>query len=214
MKRLLLAGVGMVLLGAAGLILLHQVFDAPPRATAQAGAAAPPGGGLGLPDIGRQPGGAGAVNFKDLVPALLEALADTDGDVRMLAAATLLKIGPEAVPPLTEALKSKDRDTRANAAYLLGQLGDFAGSAVPALTKGLKDENTDVRRRVAYALHNIVSQSEGGAGLSGPDGIPGGGSAPVAATLARLAGGRSYTPGDPGLLLPAANPTAKPEKGR
>ena len=78
---------------------------------------------------------------------LLEALADPDGGVRQLAAATLVKIGPDAVAPLVEALKSKDRETRANAAYVLGHLGEQAPAALPGLAKTLKDEDKEVRRR-------------------------------------------------------------------
>src|SRR5438034_7260716 len=100
MKRLLLACLGMLLLGAAGLIILHQVIDSPSRVRAQ-----PQGGPTGAPPGAPPPVAAaqpadGAGPYKDLVPALLAALADSDRGVRQLVAATLIKIGPEAVPPL------------------------------------------------------------------------------------------------------------------
>ena len=45
MKRFLLACLGMLLLGTAGLLILHQVFDAPPAATAQVRPPSPPPSG-------------------------------------------------------------------------------------------------------------------------------------------------------------------------
>jgi hypothetical protein len=226
MKRFLLACLGMVLLGAAGLILLHEVVDSPPRVQAQAGGGP---GGVPPPAVGGQPPGAAGQpgdspgQYKEIVPALLGALADADGSVRQLAAATLVKVGPDAVPPLVEALKAKDRDTRANAAYVLGHLGELAREALPALAKTLKDEDKDVRRRAAYAIHNIVSRSEsaaaGGAGPAGAPGDLGSGDPPLLAVPMRGAGAGPLGPGmlgasDPGLLLPAESPAAKPAKGK
>lgn len=207
MKRLLLACLGMVLLGTAGLLILHQVVESPSPARAQ-----PPGAGAGAP---AQAGPAGQPRppaepgqYKDVVPALLDALADPDGGVRQLAAATLVKIGPDAMPPLTEALKAKDREKRANAAYVLGHLGDAAQEALPALAKALKDEDTEVRRRAAFALHNIVRGNEEEA--AGPGGPP----RPAARAFP---GGGSFVPGmqsppDPGLLVPETSPAARHPK--
>src|SRR5579884_3961734 len=146
MKRFLLACLGMVLLGAAGLLVLHQFVESPSPAQGQ-----PPGVGAGLPAGPGRGGDAGAPaepgQYKEIVPPLLGALADSDGAVRQLAAATLVKIGPDAVAPLTEGLKAKDRDTRGNAAYVLGHLGPAGREALPALAKALKDEDKEVRRR-------------------------------------------------------------------
>src|SRR3954453_9280629 len=114
MKRFLLAGLGMLLLGTAGLILLHQLVDAPAPANAQ-GEGLPPGA-IGGP--GRAPAEPG--QYKDIVPPLIRALTDADGGVRQLAASSLVRIGADAVSQLTEALKSsKDKEERANAAYVL-----------------------------------------------------------------------------------------------
>src|SRR5690242_18232263 len=78
--------------------------------------------------------------YRELVPPLVEALKDPDGEVRQAAAGALLQIGAEAVGPLVEALKDpkKDKALRANAAYLLGQLGSPARAALPALAGALK----------------------------------------------------------------------------
>jgi hypothetical protein len=214
MKRLLLACLGMVLLGTAGLLILHQVVESPSAAVAQ-----PSGPPAGAP-AGTRPGGGSRPagepgQYKDIVPALLGALADPDGNVRQLAADTLVKIGPDAVPPLIDALKAKDRETRANAAYVLGQLGESARDALPALAKALKDDDKEVRRRAAFALHNIVSRTETVAAVAAasPEEGPG---TPGGVTVPRMAA-RAYAPGmqtplDPGLLVPAVSPPGKPEK--
>jgi hypothetical protein len=201
MKRYLLMALGMVLLGTAGLLVLHQVVEFPSPAKAQsAGAPAAAPGAPAPAGPSRPPAEPG--QYKDVVPALLDALADADGSVRQLAAATLIKIGPDTVPALVVALTTKDAARRANVAYVLGQLGEPAQEALPALAKALKDDDAEVRRRAAYALHNIVRGNEeesagGGAPLPrlGPRAMPGGGP-PARAMQAPL---------DPGLLVPETN---------
>jgi hypothetical protein len=209
MKRFFVACLGMGLLGAAGLLILHHVVESPPAAMAQA--AAGPGGGA--PGVPLQPSEAVPQvepgQYKEIVPPLLDALTDADGGVRELAAATLVKIGPDAVQPLTEALKAKDRERRANAAYVLAQLGPSAKEALPALAKALKDEDKDVRRRAAYAMHSIVSRSATVSFTGAPPDEPGaGGSRPGPMILRAPPGvgvpmsGPMATPLDPGLLVP------------
>jgi hypothetical protein len=225
MKRILQGFLGMVLLGGAGLILLHQTVDAPAPSRAQAGSG-PAGlaGGM-APNGGGQPA-AGSGQYKEIVPALLGALADPDGKVRQLAAATLVKIGPDAVPPLVEALKAKDRETRANAAYVLGHLSGAAHEALPPLAGALKDQDQEVRRRAAYAIYNIVNHSEmataaAGFGGASPDGSGEGGGlpGPLPAVQRMLSGGPTAPgmvgPWDPGLLVPPAEGVpGKPVKGK
>ncbi len=59
------------------------------------------------------------------VPALCEALKDSDEDVRGLAADALGGIkDPSAVPALCETLKDSDSDVRENAKQALGWIGD------------------------------------------------------------------------------------------
>jgi hypothetical protein len=215
-RRLLLMVLGMLLLGSAGLIILHQTIDSPPTVQAQGGPPRGQLGGLDQPAGFGQPGAPG--QYKNIVPPLLEALADADEGVRQLAAATLVKIGADAVPPLVEALKSKDRETRANAAYVLGHLADPAPETLQALSKTLKDEDKEVRRRAAFAIHNLVARGEAG-GPAGPgaEGLAGaGGGGPG---LSSLPGGRggalvsgSLAPLDPGLLLPPPNLPMKTQK--
>jgi hypothetical protein len=220
-KRFLLACLGMVLLGTAGLLILHEFVQSPPPARSQSagapvsvpGGPVPPGGARPVPAPGQ---------YKDIVPPLLDALADSDASVRQLAAATLVTIGPDAVPPLVQALKGKDRETRANAAYVLGQLGESAQEALPALAGALKDEDREVRRRAAFALHNIVTRSEAAQAAAQVAAAPGAGDGEGAVPPPRMmmrpaVGGSSYAPAgggplDPGLLVPSAKPEKEPKK--
>src|SRR5208283_1035516 len=85
---------------------------------------------------------------REAVPALIDALSDTEEMVREWAAnalggigpgareAALGKIGPEArdaVPALIEALKAPDTVIRGNAANALAEIGPASSAAVPAL---------------------------------------------------------------------------------
>jgi len=170
------------------------------------------------------PGGMGAATKpfpnKELVPPLIDALKDSDGEVRQAAAGALLQIGAEAVGPLVEVVKDdkKDKALRANAAYLLGHLGPAAREALPALAGALKDDNAEVRRRAAFAIGSIVRGNVAGPNPPAGMGMPmmGGmtpGSTPMAGGMAGMGYpgmGRpspSMTPRmpvpDPGILMPA-----------
>jgi hypothetical protein len=221
MKRMVVVSLGLLLLGSIAYRVTAQPKEQP---TARA---------LPTPDFqlpkGEQPAQPGAVQpppgrafappapYKDLVPALIEALKDSDSDVRQAAAATLVQVGREAVAPLVEVLKDKDRQTRANAAYVLGQIGSPAQEAVPILAKGLKDEDREVRRRVAFALYQIVhsTQESGPMMTPGMPGFPGGG--PGFGGVGSMPGGRGRTTrmvvNDPGLLGGIPEPV-RLEKGK
>src|SRR5262249_39590605 len=169
---------------------------------------------------GTPPGVPGrGVDFKDLIPALLDALKDNDADVRQSAASALASIGRPAIDPLVDVLRDKDqnKELRANAAYVLGQMGPHGQEALPALTKALKDDDKDVRRRVAFAIQRIVKDVGASGGMMGsgmmpPGGFPGGGFPGAGGGPA----GRGPTPppdikvADPGLLTPSSSrPTEK-----
>ncbi len=88
------------------------------------------------------------------VPVLIEALKDSDEDVRRASAEALGKIqDPQAVPALIQTLKDSDKDVRQASAEALGKIGD--SQAVPALIQTLKDSEWDVRRASAEALVQI-----------------------------------------------------------
>src|SRR5437868_887761 len=54
-----------------------------------------------------------AQQFKELVPALIEALKDPDPDVRQHTALALATIGQDALKPLIEALTDDNKERRA-----------------------------------------------------------------------------------------------------
>lgn len=88
------------------------------------------------------------------IPALVEALKDTDKTVRWAAAAALGNIPGDmrvAVPALIEALQDQDEMVRERAASSLGRIGQNPELAVPALLGALKDEDTR-----GYALDALI----------------------------------------------------------
>jgi vesicle coat complex subunit len=164
---------------------------------------------------GYRPGG---LDYKELIPPLIDALKDSDTEVRQSAVGALASMGHQAVPALVEVLKDKDKDKelRANVAYVLGQMGTGGQEAVPALVKLLKDDDTHVRRRAAYAIQSIVKASgepgpgmmpgmPGGPGLGYPGGYgprPGGPPAPAVHVA------------DPGIVPAPGGSGAQPTPGR
>src|SRR5262245_36469642 len=80
-----------------------QPPDAPPVPSSPAD---PPG--LYPPSLARQ--------YKDLIPSLMDALKDTDPEVRQHTAMALASLGREAIAPLMKALEDPVKDKRAGAA--------------------------------------------------------------------------------------------------
>jgi len=97
------------------------------------------------------------------VPALVAALADSDGDARRGAIAALRLIQPGA--PASEALvraialdlRDPDANLRLIAARALGRLGPPAAIALPDLDARRADPDPDVRRAVGEAYTRIVT---------------------------------------------------------
>jgi hypothetical protein len=155
-----------------------------------------------------QPPGAGrGPDFKELIPALLDALKDNDADVRQSAASALASIGRPAIDPLVDVLRDKDqnKELRANAAYVLGQMGHNAQEALPTLTKALKDDDKDVRRRAAFAVQRIVKDMGTSGGMMGGGMMMGSGMMPPGAAAARGPAPSDIKVNDPGLLSPSSS---------
>jgi HEAT repeat protein len=92
--------------------------------------------------------------YQQAVPPLIQALGDSDWDVRAAAAWALGKLGdPRAVPALIQALRDRSENVRFAAAWALGDLGD--PQAVPALIKALGDGWDAVRFAAAWALGDL-----------------------------------------------------------
>jgi HEAT repeat protein len=98
--------------------------------------------------------GLGALDASEAVPALVEALKDSEAGVREQAAWALGAIGDRrGVDGLIGALGDSAPGVRRQAAWALGAIGDRR--AVNALTKALKDTDAGVRRQAAWALGAI-----------------------------------------------------------
>ena len=88
------------------------------------------------------------------VAALMEALKDTDKDVRETAMHALVQMrDPRMFEPLVAALKDTSADVREQAVFGLGQLRD--PRAVDPLTTVLHDSNADVRQQAVFALGQL-----------------------------------------------------------
>ena len=95
---------------------------------------------------------------EEIVPDLLDKLADESAMTRRHAAYALSTIGGPAVAPLTGILTHAQPETRTDAVTILGDIGLAAAPAKPALIEATKDPHEDVRRRAAEAL-GTVSQA-------------------------------------------------------
>jgi HEAT repeat protein len=131
-------------------LLAAQPPDPPPPGTH------PPGFGLGYADDM-----APARRFKELIPGLIEALKDSDADVRQHSAMALAALGRDAMKPLGEALKDPVKEKRAAAAYALGQMGYLGADSMPVLLTALKDEEAIVRRSASQAISRILREGPG-----------------------------------------------------
>lgn len=140
----------LLLVACVGIAGAAQDPNAPPPPVLAPAPIPPVGPGIGLTS-----------RYKELIPALTEALKDKDKDVRLAACAALSSLGQEAVKPLIEALKNDDKAVQAAAIEALGKLGAQASDAVPALIKALKDEDKEVRKQSAIALGAIARSPYG-----------------------------------------------------
>ena len=98
----------------------------------------------------------GAQRDARAIDALIQALNDSDKDVRETAMAALARVrDPRVFDPLVAALRDTSADIRAQAVFGLGQLRDKR--AIAPLTQALKDQNGDVRQQAAFALGQLRS---------------------------------------------------------
>jgi HEAT repeat protein len=88
----------------------------------------------------------------------LEALADSQAEVRTRAVRALSNVGPdvpEVVDALSTALSDPDPGVRSQAALALLKFGPRANAAIPALTDAQTDSDENVRNLIARALQKI-----------------------------------------------------------
>ena len=92
------------------------------------------------------------------VNALMEALKDTDKEVRETAMHALVQMrDPRMFEPLVAALKDTSADVREQAAFGLGQMRD--ARAIEPLAGALKDTNASVREQAVFALGQLRAAS-------------------------------------------------------
>jgi beta-lactamase regulating signal transducer with metallopeptidase domain len=88
---------------------------------------------------------------RDVIPALLQALADPDAQVREKAAIGLaLRRDERVIAPLIAAMSDPESQVREKAAIALGTTGD--ARAQEALTRALNDPDAQVREKAAAGL--------------------------------------------------------------
>ncbi len=96
----------------------------------------------------------------EVIPQLVEALADPDSQVREKAALGLgWRNDPRVVDPLIDALQDTDAQVREKAAIALGSTGDSRAAA--ALQAALNDANGQVREKASAALLMMAVGSDG-----------------------------------------------------
>lgn len=95
------------------------------------------------------------------IPALAEALKDSDARVRQAALGALDKIGDPAQPTLAKAVRSPHEDVRKAALAALVKSGsEAAEDAVPALADSLKAEDPRVREEAIVILGKLGGRAK------------------------------------------------------
>ncbi|MBM3840666.1 MAG: HEAT repeat domain-containing protein [Verrucomicrobia bacterium] len=95
------------------------------------------------------------------VPALIEALADKNLQIRESAFQTLSNIRhPATVAAILPKLNHGDSYVRLNVAKCLGSMGPWAREAIPGLIEAIKDDSSAVRANAAEALGRIRPSAE------------------------------------------------------
>jgi HEAT repeat protein len=93
----------------------------------------------------------GKIGDRRATPTLIDALRDSNTDIRVYALLALSELrDPEAVPAMIEAARDREKDVRKTAVFALGQSGD--ARAIPALAAALNDQTADIRYNAALAL--------------------------------------------------------------
>lgn len=107
-----------------------------------------------------------------IVTRLVEALKDSDVEVRQNLGAALAKLSADAVGPLTAALKDPNPARRAGAAYALGLIGEPAAAALPGLLDALTDADLEVRRQASQSVGRVLTPARRRGPTAGPAVLP------------------------------------------
>jgi HEAT repeat protein len=90
-----------------------------------------------------------------VIPALIWAMKNSDGDIQSNAAESLARMGQKAVDPLIDTFRFGEPGVKIEAAFALGRLGAAASASVPWLIPTLKGDNLEVSMSAASALAGI-----------------------------------------------------------
>jgi len=88
------------------------------------------------------------------IPPLIQALKDTDEEVRLAAAIALKRMGSAAVPALKVALNDSDMGVRAKAAFALGNI---QASGIVGVTEALQNSDRQIRQTAAMTLDQLTA---------------------------------------------------------
>jgi HEAT repeat protein len=86
---------------------------------------------------------------------LVTLLGESDERLRDAASDSLVQLGKSAVEPLAEALDSEQTQMRVMAAITLGKLGPEASTAIDRLKQARQDQEESVRQAASLALRKI-----------------------------------------------------------
>jgi outer membrane protein assembly factor BamB len=93
---------------------------------------------------------------KSVAKILIAQLGDEQPWVRAACSGALVSMGKEAVPALIDALENETGGIRIRSAFALGAIGPAAKDAVPILEAALEKENEVIRARFMGILSNIA----------------------------------------------------------
>jgi len=100
------------------------------------------------------------IPLEEKIEGWLAQLQDEEPSLRLLAAASLSRLGArarDAVPALVQCLKDENVHVRKMAALGLGEMARPLQVVVPALMEALADSDSGVRRRAGVALSEILA---------------------------------------------------------
>lgn len=97
----------------------------------------------------------------NLLPRLIQALGSENVHVFESAMELLIDLGPGIVPALIEALEQSDRNVRLGVLAVLGSLGPDARGAIAAVRRLVDDEDDEIAEAAAITLVQIRGEDIG-----------------------------------------------------